>query len=87
MKLVELMDNIEITEEPEEFDLNGLPALIAFGTGKIKETPVIWGFIAAYNEKTDITLFVITFTFEDTYDEYEDTLLDILASVSSTDGE
>ena len=87
VRLVQLFDEIKITEEPEEMDLNGLPAFIAFGTGTIQEQSMIWGLVVAYNAKTDVTLFVIVFTFADTYDAYEDALLDILASVSAANVE
>lgn len=80
-----IMEEIELSDDPEELELNGLPGMMVFGTGAVEGEPVLWGVVVVYNEETDIALFVITFAIAETFDEYEEVLLDILSSVSAVD--
>lgn len=83
--LAEIMEEIEIVDDPEEIEINGLPGMMVFGSGLMEGEPIVWGLVVVYNEETDIALFVVTFAIAEVYDEYEEDLLNILTSVSVID--
>ena len=81
----ELIEDLEIAEETDDIEINGLPGMMVFGSGNIEEEPVIWGIVIVYIEETDFALFVITFALAEAYEEYEYILLEILSSVAPAD--
>ena len=83
--LGKIFEELEVSADPEEMELNSLPGIMAFGKGILEEEPVVWGLAIVYNEETDIALFTLIFVLAELYEEYEELILDILMSVSAAE--